>query len=383
MSVMRSLALCALVVAGGHPLLAQEPDDVATAGTSSLANETRRALADPSLGSIIAGVNTSIFLSATQKDKTVTGNLAGTSGDLNYFLRATGPVEEDPTQPTVFADLNGLRKAATGALGISYLKWNPESDFTKAPAWCHTYYSKHLPSQIEAQLDALRKAGRSDSAANLRNQVVDSLSKNKCTYLDLPEEVRSDFERALQVNFGTPILLGATLELGGKDFRYADTVAVSVAKQKGTVYALNVGAGLYLPDARLLFLLGFRQERSFKEGKTAEYCTPVADSPALRCQAVPFGTPAKQAPTLVRGEVRHFLSEFIGLSPRVTIDLDNTDRVGLELPLLVRQGDDKGFTAAITLGWRFGEDEPGHDDKDELLISATVGQVFGVNALPW
>ncbi|MCU0649259.1 MAG: hypothetical protein MUF00_14775 [Gemmatimonadaceae bacterium] len=58
------------------------------------------------------------------------------------------------------------------------------------------------------------------------------------------------------------------------------------------------------------------------------------------------------------------------------MDLSGDRGVGVELPVLLRQESDKGFTSAIAVGWR--SKATSEDTDDRLYVSLMVGVTFGI-----
>lgn len=119
-----------------------------------------------------------------------------------------------------------------------------------------------------------------------------------------------------------------------------------------------------------------RYEHAYEGATPRQYCIPVGNSAALRCRTLALGAPDAAAPVLLTAETRWFINEQSGISPRFTADLTGEKGVDIELPILVRQKTDQGFTSAVAVGWRSKQSTPDTDDR--LYVSLVVGVTFGI-----
>jgi hypothetical protein len=300
------------------------------------------------------------------------------SAEWNPWLKGSGPLDEgDATSPVILADLSGMRSASKVAAGLNFLRWQWETSADAQRALCRRVFAdpRTAPDSIT---DVIRKAV--DAAATdagktrVRDSVLTYITNHRCSRHRIPEDQLGEFEKL--VDYGRIWLAGISGEYGRTLFKYADTIGVAYTKKLTEPYALSVGAGVYLPDARMLLAVSLRHERSSEGGTARDYCIPVGTTPALQCRSLALGPPEDSELTFFTAETRWFINDQFGLSPRVTADLSGNRGAGVELPILVRQQADKGFTSAIAIGWR--SKQTSDDVDDRLYVSLIVGVTFGI-----
>ena len=318
----------------------------------------------------------------SSKDKVAAGTL-GTSfgasdrGEWNPWVKGSGPVDEnDATAQVVLADLSGMRGSAKVGVGLNYLRWSWKSDVEAERAVCRRVFADPAiaPDSIRKVIQEALKAVDLARRETVRDSLLDFLVTKVCSRHRLPQGVRREFDSA--GDYGTVYLAGMSGEYARSKFKYADTIAAQFRSRTDETWAATVGAAVYLPNERILFSGTLRFERSLEAGTPRQYCIPVGITGATQCRTLALVGPEASSPVLLTGETRWFLSEQTGLSPRVTVDLAGKRGVGVELPILLRQQTDKGFTSAFALGWRSKPSSP--DGNDQLYISLTLGVIYGV-----
>lgn len=251
--------------------------------------EARRTLGSPTVPTVGAVVGSSVLLLATKEEKTAKATLgmslpAGDGRELNLFVRASGPLDENaPSDAAVLGDLDGLRRATEAALGINLISWDPSSDAKKQAEFCRTVFSERLPEAAEKLLAGLSATAREER----RKAIVDSLVRHQCARHNIPEERRMAFDKAGETRWGTPVLVGLTFEIGRQDVRYLDSTGSAFAKERQSPLAATIAAGLYKPAWRTFFVFGLRAERSFEAGSAVQYCVSTGQGATLECRTFP------------------------------------------------------------------------------------------------
>ena len=330
--------------------------------------------------------STGLLAAITSADKVASGTFTGSLGlpkawSLSPFVRGSGPLDEaNASAPVVLADLSGMRSAAKVAAGVSFQRFPWSRNRERHRAACRAGFSDAtlappvVRERINAGLATFPEAERAGKRDSVRLAVIERLVLTQCRRVLLAPRYQADYDAA--ETLGTVFLATLSAEYGRRTYRYADTIAVAYTKQTRESYAVNGGLGWYFPNRRLMVSANARWERSWDPGASRDYCVPVAGGPATQCRAVPLGAPAEKEPFIGQFEGRWFINSSVGLSPRVSVDLTGERGWGIELPVLLRQPADKGFTSAIAAGWR---SEPSTDDAhDQLYVSVSVGVTFGV-----
>lgn len=361
----------------------------ASIGAAPLAAQTH---AVGAVGAVVGGpqsatamVAPSVMASVTSSDKIITASFGHTVGlggqsELNLFVRGSGPLDETTaTEPVVLADLSGLRTATKLVGGFSLGRFPWSKDGAAQRGVCRRFYldREAAPDSVKKLMDeAVRKlpeAAPPERRDSVRASIADSLSRN-C----IRENLNAAYQREYDTHerLGQVWLFSASGEYGRRTYRYVDTLAVAFRSPTIEAYALSVGAGVYLPKLRVMFAGSLRWERSLDPGTSRQFCVPVGTTGALQCRTVPLAAPTSRDPLLGQLEVRWFATSGVGISPRVTVDLKGDQGWGMELPVLLRQPADKGFTTAVGVGWRSKPTSEGA--TDQLYLSLTVGVTFGV-----
>jgi hypothetical protein len=366
------LTLTALAVS--TRILAQDPerpDSSAVKGT----------LGDPT-SNTSRTVGPAILASITSRDKTANGSLGGTFGPIdrgewNPWLKVSGPLDEDDaTKPVTLADLSGMRSTAKVAAGLNFSLWPWKSTANAQRALCLRVFddASEAPDSITKVIrDAVSSVPAKRQAA-VRDSVLKYLVSKVCSRHRIPQSALREFDK--RVDYGKIYLVGATVEYGRTTFKFADTVKAAFTKRTTEPWALSGGGGVYLPKMRMLLAGTLRYERGYEGGTPRQYCLPVGGTAALQCRSLALGAPEASAPLLLTAETRWFINEQTGISPHFTADLTGKKGVGFELPILVRQKTDRGFTSAVAIGWRSKQTTPDFDDR--LYVSLTVGVTYGI-----
>lgn len=320
---------------------------------------------------------TTLFGEISTEDKRVVGTFTGgLTPRFQWTAKVSGPLDkDDSTTPVRLADLNGLRNAATAALALTYEYWKPSANAGAELKWCSEFWAQdaNLPAAAVARRKAIEAdATLSDQEKSTRSAaVVDSVARSNCVLSKIPPQHRAAFDEAGQVDYGRPFRMSAQLEGGMLDFRYVDTGTGNEIKGGRRPWALSLSANYYVPGWRTLFAVGARREESHEAAQQIQYCTPIGTAGASQCRSTAFAAPVEKNATIAQVEVRTFVTEYLGVSPRIIRDF--TDGVtGVELPILIRKRGDEGFQSGLVLGWR--------SDDEAVVLSAFVGKVFGLQA---
>jgi hypothetical protein len=334
-------------------------------------------------------VGPAIQVSVTSVDKVASGTLGimlgrQSQGEWNPWLRLAGPIDESNSKPPVpIADLNGLRDARRVAIGLNFVRWRWSADdvvLQRRGLLCREVF-KDTTDQSEAPdsiVNVLRTGVRTQADPSIRQRVFDStltyVVDHRCSKHRLPEQARILFDS--MTDYGKIWFAGISGEYGQQIFRFADTVAVAFRKRSEEPWSVSLGAGVYLPLMRVQLATTVRLEHSIESGPSTQYCIPVGGTAALQCRTVALAPPQRGHPVLWTFEARYYVNGLIGIDPRVTVDLSGAQGVGLELPVLLRQADDKGFTSALILGWR--SKPSSQDANDRVYVALQLGASHAV-----
>jgi hypothetical protein len=344
----------------------------------------RAALGNPQSATAVAAPG--VVASVTSADKVVTGTFGRTAGlpndwQWNWFLRGSGPLDENAaTAPVVLADLSGLRSDTKVGAGVAFAHFPWWADSQGQFDVCRRAFADTLlaPDTVKKRVKAALALGHDstpEGRVRVQQAVADTLSTTAlCRRSLLDPRYQSDFDEKLV--FGRVFLLSASAEYGRRAYRYVDTVAVADRSPTTEAYALSFGAGMYFPAQRLMVAGTLRWERSWDPGAARQYCVPLGAAGALQCRTTALSAPTRREPVLLQLEGRWFATSGVGFSPRVTVDVKGDQGWGVELPVLLRQPADKGFTTAVGVGWRSKPTSGG--GTDQLYLSLTVGVTFGV-----
>src|ERR1041384_7139995 len=141
---MRLQYLIAAAVAMAAPLSAQSSDRARAAA----------ALASP--GSLVGAVRPSVSAVITSADKQAVGTLTFPiatgieGGESNFWLRASGPLDEDDARaPVVLADLDSYRNAVKLAAGVGGVHWTWNTDVNAQRKLCRDAFENRPTREIE------------------------------------------------------------------------------------------------------------------------------------------------------------------------------------------------------------------------------------------
>jgi hypothetical protein len=270
-----------------------------------------------------------------------------------------------------------MRASTKAAFGLNVQRWKWSVNADAQRTVCRSLFRDTLRIQpaLRAPLRAaLQLAVPAERAARL-TAVADSLAGRHCNTGSFLQQ--ADRRTLLkQADFGRIYLFGAAAEFGRQTFRYADTTNASFTSQTESPSAIVIGGGVYFPTTGVLATGTVRTERSFFGGTPRQFCVRTGAVPSLQCRSVALAGPGKGEPVLATAELRWFATSSVGVSPRMTVDLRGDLGTGIELPILLRQAGDNGFSSALALGWRSKLTDPSTDDR--AYISLIVGVNFGI-----
>jgi hypothetical protein len=295
-------------------------------------------LAEPALTSALAGTNPQLVLQGTTGDRTATARFGLQVGSALFDVKLAGPVTD--ARATRLADLDGLRGSTSADLGLGWVFWDPVADPVVQQRICDEYRRSH-PEAAPGFVCAATSLPRGS-----------------------PE--RRQFDRA--VAWGTPLVVRGRYRVGQRTYRFVDPGTLASASETHTNYSLSAAAGV-LTHRLGLVAVAYRYEESFDTGEGATLCAPFGATPALRCEEVDLGPPARRHANVLVAEVRRFVGESLGLNPRLSYDATH-EVWGLELPVYFLQDPELGLNGGLSLGWR--------SDDEVWLLSVFVGAALGV-----
>ena len=353
-----------------------------TEARAQAASAATSALTTP--GGVVRAMRPAIVTSLTSADKQASGtfsvSLPGNDGsELDLFVRGSGPLDENDTKaPVVLGDLQGYRNAVKAEVGVNALYWRWEVNVPAQRSLCREVYQQRPPSGAHDMIVATtRNAPSEQRRIAITDSIVDSLvNKGGCQRNSLPPADRQEFDRT--VDYGHVFLASLSAQYGRQNYKFADTIAVAFQSNTQHPNGATGGVGVYFPDAKILLATTATYLAGFDEGAPRQYCIPNGPPPpqALQCRSVPLGAPGSKYQMLLGFETRWFANAAIGLSPRLTFDALNDHPVGLELPILLRQPNDAGFTSALIGGWRSKSTSPQVDDR--AYVALEIGLVYGI-----
>lgn len=329
---------------------------------------------------VIGGMRPMIAASVTSADKRAIGTFGvarGTAsgGEMNYWLRASGPLDEDDSKkPVVLGDLNAYRKAVKLEAGFGGLSWDWNDQPTRQFALCRSVYSRRPSTKFADSVFKARLGKKDENQDSVRAVTIDFLTQKHCSAHELDAKDAATFLRL--VNFGPVLLWGLSGEIARQDYKFADTVKLKFDKHTQRPKAATAGLGVYLPDQRLLIAVSGKVQSGFEEGVPRQYCIPTGTAPGQQCRAVPLAAPDSKNQTLLGVEARWFANSSVGVSPRFTAELTGDRAFAFDLPILLRQPTDAGFTSAFILGWRSKPSSPDMDDR--TYIALEIGYTYGI-----
>lgn len=280
---------------------------------------------------------TMFMLTGTTSEKTVDARIGWWQGNnVSLVFKASGPIDKS-TGGGVFADLDGLREAATAGFAFSRRFWNPTADNDKVKSLC-------------------KDLGIDPSTGKCRRTFI---------VTNHPDQV-AKFDS--YVNIGNPLIVGASLEVGRQAFEFVDTLTLEKMESTETVVGVKAGFGKVLTRRRIWLGALYRYERSFRAGPKTELCRSVGTGPTLRCDVTVVGAPTELKRSIVTGEVRHFVSDGFAINLKVHVDLTE-EIVGVEIPLYFLGAEGKGLTGGVSLGYK--------SDRDSFVVQFFVGPALG------
>jgi hypothetical protein len=327
-------------------------------------------------------VQPSLLAAIVNKEKLARASFGITRGsgavEWNPWFALSGALDEsDATVPVVLADLSGMRATTKVAVGLNAQRWKWGLNVDAMKALCRSYFRDPLlvRPELRAPIQAAMQAKTSEEAERRLAEVADSLATKQCNSGSfVGERERATLQK--QVDFGRIYLFGFGAEWGRQTYKFADTTSATFSSQTESPGALVIGGGIYFPTTGVLTTASLRAERSFAGGTPRQFCVRTGAEPSLQCRTVALAGPGKSDDLLATTEMRWFANSTVGISPRLTLDLRGERRVGVELPILLRQATDQGFSSALALGWRSKRSEPSIDDR--AYISLMVGVNFGI-----
>jgi hypothetical protein len=303
--------------------------------------------------------------------------------EWNPWIMVSGPLDEsDATLPVVIADLSGMRATTKAAVGLNLQHWNWSVDTAEQKRLCRKLFRDPLLVQgdLRAPIQAALNLKTAQEIEERLSRVADSLAAKQC---NTESFVRREDRDALrkQVDFGRIFLAGIGVEYGRQSFRYADTLTATFATRMESPAAAVLGAGLYFPTTGVLASANVRLERSVAGAAPSQYCVPTGLSPSLQCRNVALAAPSTNELLLATTEVRWFANGSLGLNPRFTADLRGKRGYGVEIPILLKQPTDQGFSTALSFGWRSRKTTEEIDDRAYIALSLGVNFDIGLALL--
>jgi hypothetical protein len=168
----------------------------------------------------------------------------------------------------------------------------------------------------------------------------------------------------------TNYIVSVKASAGPQDHNYLDPNSLAGLTNREWATAVSAGAGSFIGKARRVFpVLKYTRQKAVKPMKPQQICTPLAVSPAsLACREVRIGAPRIKTSSVVDGELRIVPKGRITITPHVAYDFES-EVVGAELPVWVRQNTTEDFTAGISIGWR-------SDERKKAIISLFAGRAI-------
>jgi hypothetical protein len=328
-------------------------------------------------GRILPGV----LATVTSADKQASGTFSVSPVlfgiESTIWLRASGPLDQDDSKKAVvLADLDGYRKATKVQAGYGGLYWNWNQDISKERSLCREAFANRptpaIAKIIKAAIDKV--APTPANRDRVRDSVIAVLVTKQCARSNLSADDQQVFDVA--VNYGEIWLWNLSGEYGRQDYQFADTVALKFKKETEHPKAGSLTVGTYLPTPRVLLSLTAKYQNGFDEGTPRQYCIPTGTMPAIQCRSVALSAPSTKNQMLIGSELRWFATASVGLSPRASVSANNDHTVAFELPILLRQAADEGFSTAVILGLRSKASSP--DANDRSYFALQIGYTFGI-----
>lgn len=317
----------------------------------------------PGLDSEVTGSTGSVNLEAARDKESVsvvlTRAFSSSSPDRQQFLgklSLKGPIGKDAVEADLVT-LDGLENFVTASLGITYSRW-PYSPTTAI---------HNARSELCTEYAEVNGLSYDPETHNCTEQYFDPQKPRGA-------ELRDRFEL---LSWGTKSirLLGAEASYGQAGFKYLDPESLEKAEttEYGNSVRLYVGllklrpsrGGLTRSD--ILVFAGYRREESYVAGEKTEFCTPLGDAGAERCDSVVLGAPSRKEKDLAFLELRRFFFGQlpIGVSPRLVYDFEE-EVTAVELPVYFLTEAAGGLIGGVKVVW--------NSDSDEVSLGAFVGK---------
>jgi hypothetical protein len=318
--------------------LAQTAPTSAVATTAAALSD--RAAADPTLRSIGRGTAPGIAFQFSNDKTTATAQVGGGLGwARRWGLTVSGPLGKGTT--TTLATREGLNSGVSGELLLRQIT------LSEAP-----------PITVAQIMELCREHLRAEFRAGFA-------STGNCTRAQLDDAGQQLFDAE---GFDPVWAFGASAKVGRNTFDYSEPTAFTDQSETHDGWSASVSVGRFQSErslAALLYYVGasFRHEQAYRGGSARNICTPIASSSSSYCRQIATVAPRRETSNLVQVEARSFIGRSVGLAPRATFEVSDSEWE-VEVPVYLR--DVQGpFNGGVSLGWN-------STDKD-LSISLFVG----------
>jgi hypothetical protein len=173
----------------------------------------------------------------------------------------------------------------------------------------------------------------------------------------------SEYERSAKpltlFTFGTTVNRRKTTYFNSSDL-------TTLVKDHVTGYGGSLGASQL--RGNVLYSGGLSYEKTFKDGDSVQYCSPVESSTTTQCTSSTLGAPTHKFARIVFLESRVLIKTgAFAAAPRMEYDFTAT-KFAAKLPLYIAPNSDKVLTGGIALGYT----SKGKDDKKADGFGATL-----------
>jgi len=366
------LALCtasavrAQVVPGSAPTAEQ---------AAAVADVTERTLSDPTLRSAGRSTTPAISFQFSSEDKTATAQVGGGMGSARRWgLTVSGPLGKGPR--TTLATGEGLSHGFSAELLLRNLAFGSAMELPaeRFQDLCDAYVRPAVRRRKAAErtlaVDAARSAaaqlpaGPEKVSAEAQAAAL-AVRPLGCEQADFTPEGR---RRLAAETFGAVWAYGISAKVGRTTFDFANPVTFvdSSRTHDGWSASANVGRFQSGSLAALLYYVGasFRHEVAYRaESDARNVCTPIAASSSAFCRETAVGGPHRQNSDLVQVEGRSFLGSSVGLAPRATFELNQSEWF-VEVPVYLRDVEGP-FNGGVSIGW--------DSKQNDIVLSLFVG----------
>ncbi|HYN81839.1 MAG TPA: hypothetical protein VES88_10090 [Gemmatimonadaceae bacterium] len=328
------LFLCATSVAAQHP--------------DTHVSEILRSpsVFSPSLASVLRTAAATFVLQGEAEDESAAIQLSTAISRLLVSATLKGEPEEG-TPNTALSDLSGITKGTTGSLALAGVHWLGE---------------RTIPGAIPGRM--LINYCLSEKRTSRPRIPVDYDCDNART-ATMPADMRAEVDR-LFAFVGTPILWGAEIKAGQKDFGYVDEVGLTDTLSVWQ-FSGKAAVGRFTPVGFLS--LGVAYKRSYKEGEEANACNTIPGSSTLKCDETHFGTPARKQGFVGLLEVRRVIRGSIAANPRVSYSASDNKWVG-QSPLYFVPNEKGGLIGGLIPSWT---------KSDGFSLALFIGTAFNMS----